>query len=140
MILNRLNHLTLKLANLYIDSLFLCLRLFGVIINRTVHSPSIEHSIIGIRRGAMQDLIVFARSALSQLGRVRVDAPVLHDSRDLSARIQAFKVRTVKEPKEGRTRSFTSKPEPASIGTKVLMHLQRCGRGPVGVAAVGPGL
>lgn len=88
----------------------------------------------------MQGFIVLARPTLSQLGRVCVDAPLLHDSRDLSTRILSFIVCTVKEAKEGRAGSLTGKPEPASVGTKVLMHLQRCGRRPVGVTAVSPGL
>lgn len=83
---------------------------------------------------------MLARPTLSQLRRVCIDAPVLHDSRDLSARVLSFKVCTVKESKEGRAGSLAGKPEPANVGTEILMHLQRCGRRPVGVAAVGPWL
>ena len=37
---------------------------------------------------------MLARPTLSQLRRVCIDAPVLHDSRDLSARVLSFKVCT----------------------------------------------
>lgn len=122
------------------DSLLIDLHLFRIIINQTIHSPSIEHGVVGIRRGAMQGLIVLARPTLSQLSGVCVDAPVLHDSCNLPARILSFIVCTVKESKEGWAGSLAGKPESASVGAKVLVHLQSCGRRPVGVAAVGPGL
>lgn len=80
------------------------------------------------------------RPTLPQFARIRIDTPVLHDSRDIATGILPLEPCSVQEPKVSGTGSLARIPETIVVRAQVLVHFQGCRRRPVGVASVGPGL
>ena len=55
------------------------------------------------------------------------------------SRISPFKPSPMQKPKVLRAGCFTREPDSIDISAQILVHLQRRGRRPVGITAVGPG-